>query len=116
MSYTWFEFILIGLSVFRLTHLFLYDKITESLRTRLLMEQNIVDEDGNEDWNYIPKGEGIKKFIGELFVCHWCMSVWISAGMLGGYLLFPQIFIIIIYLFAIAAFAVIIEEIVLRYL
>lgn len=117
MTFTWFEFFLIALAVFRLTHLFVYDKITESLRHKVLYEEKVINDNGEIEWHYAPKNsEGVKKFIGEIFNCHWCMSVWISGVILVGYLLFPQVFIVIVYLFAIAAVAVIIEEFVLRFL
>lgn len=116
MTLTWLEFMLIGLAVFRLTHLFVYDKITESLRLKVLYEEKVINDNGDIEWHYIPKGIGVKKFIGEIFNCHWCMSVWISGTILAGYLILPQVFIVIIYLFAIAAVAVILEEFVLRFL
>jgi len=115
MSFTWFEFILIGLAVFRLTHLFLYDKITESLRLVFLYEEKVINGEEDIEWHYVTKGFGVKKFIGELFICHWCMSVWLSGMVIAGYLIFPQVFIVIIYIFSIAALAVILEEFVLRF-
>ncbi|WP_416151228.1 DUF1360 domain-containing protein [Salipaludibacillus sp. HK11] len=116
MIFTWFEFILIGLAVFRLTHLFLYDKITEPLRFLFLKEEKIINEEGSDEWIYVAKGRGLQKFIGEIFNCHWCLSVWISGFILVGFLVLPQVTIYVIYLFAIAAVAVVLEEIVLKFL
>lgn len=105
-----------GLAIFRITHLFVYDTVTTPIRRMFINEEQAVDEAGNFIWEYTPKGIGIRKFIGEILNCHWCTSVWVAAFMLIGYLLLPQIFVLIMWLFSLAAIAVIIEEIVLKHL
>ncbi|WP_053365594.1 DUF1360 domain-containing protein [Bacillus sp. FJAT-27245] len=102
---------LIGLASFRLTRVIVYDKITEFIRAPF-HEERI--EDG--EVYIVPKGKGIRKWIGELISCYWCTGVWVSAGLLAAYAYFPKIGIPAILLFAVAAIASIIETIIGRLL
>lgn len=112
---TWLQIILMALAVFRLTHLMIYDTITEKIRLLFLEEKNATNGAGEASWYYEPKGRGIQRFIGGLLNCHWCLSVWISIFMITGYMVWPIVFTIMIYIFAVAAIAVIIEEFVLKF-
>ncbi|MFP7295804.1 DUF1360 domain-containing protein [Neobacillus niacini] len=103
---------LLGLACFRLTRLIVFDKITEFLREPFFDEINEENEDGTVEVYYLPKSTPFKKFIGELLSCYWCTGVWISAGIVTGYLLIPTIFVPIILIFAVSGLAAILESIV----
>ncbi|MCE7794845.1 DUF1360 domain-containing protein [Salipaludibacillus sp. CUR1] len=115
MEESWLNFILMGLAVFRLTHLFIYDTITEPLRQLFLKEIKESDENGEVIWHYEPKGKGIIKFGGSLLSCHWCLSVWMGGFIFAGQMIFPIIFSVIIWVFALSAASVLLEEAVIKY-
>lgn len=91
------------LASYRLTHLIVFDKITEFIRKPFLKEKKIT-KDGHQITKKIPDSK-----LGYLLNCYWCAGVW-SAIILGlGYLLYPSIFVPAIFIFAIAGAQTIIE-------
>ena len=98
-----FHFFLIGLASFRLTRLFVYDKITEFIRNPFLREITEIDESGQEIIYTVPEEKGIRRFMGELLSCHWCTGVWVSAFLVCFYLLYPSVAFVFILIFSISA-------------
>lgn len=111
-----FHFVLFSLAVFRLTHLVVYDTITEGFRLKFLKYEEETDEFGTIERAIVVYERGFFKWLGELLSCHWCMGVWSSILLLVGYLSFPYIFSVLIFILAAAGVAGIIESIVIRYL
>ncbi|MDG5789120.1 DUF1360 domain-containing protein [Evansella sp. AB-P1] len=116
MSIEAFHFILFALAVFRITHLIIYDKITEFIRRVFIEFEEEVDEDGSLETFLIIADKGWKKWMGELFSCHWCMGIWVSFFLWGGHSLLPNVFSIVIFVFAAAGIASILDSIVLKWL
>jgi hypothetical protein len=112
MNIDFFDFIILALACFRLTRLIVFDKITEFLRQPFFDEVEEETEDGTLEVYYLPKSTPIKKFIGELLSCYWCTGVWISMGVIAGYLFLPSIFVPIILVFSVAGLAAIVESVV----
>ncbi|SDK28441.1 DUF1360 domain-containing protein [Sediminibacillus albus] len=110
--YTWLTLVLLGLAAFRLTRLFVYDDIFRFIRAPFHEEKEEIVEDGTVEVVLYIKGKGIRRFIGELLSCQWCTGIWSASCLYIGYLLWPWIFLPIIAILAIAAFASIIEVIV----
>ncbi|WP_045519718.1 DUF1360 domain-containing protein [Neobacillus niacini] len=106
------NFIIVTLACFRLTRLFVFDKITEFLRAPFFDEIEEENEEGTKEVYYLPKKTPIKKFIGELLSCYWCTGVWVSAALVIGYLFLPVIFVPIILVFAVAGLAAIVESLI----
>ena len=96
--------IVFGLASFRLTRLLVFDKITEGLRRPFFNEKEI---DG--DIYLLPYEKGVRGWIGKLLSCYWCTGIWASGGLLGGYFLWPEVFLALVCLLAIAAVGSIIE-------
>lgn len=63
----WFDLLLLILASFRLTHLVVFDTITEPLRGAL------------KD----------RPFLGPLIECYWCAGVWISLLLYASYAAWP---------------------------
>ncbi len=103
------EFIILALACFRLTRLIVFDKITEFIRSPFFDEITEVNEQGNEEIYYVPKASPLKKFIGELLSCYWCTGIWVSAGVIISYYLYPAFFGPVLIIFAAAGLAAIIE-------
>lgn len=106
--------IIIGLASFRLTRLFLYDKIMEFVRAPFFEEVTELDENGVEEIYLVPKKSGLRNWIGQLLSCYWCTGIWISAFLICGYYFIPEIGVPLIMLLAVAAIGSIIETIIGR--
>jgi hypothetical protein len=106
------DFLLLALACFRLTRLIVFDKITEFLRAPFFEEREEENEEGVIEVYYYPKNTPIKKFIGELLSCYWCTGIWVSTGLVIGFLYFSNLFVPIILIAAIAGLASIIESLV----
>jgi len=73
-----FEFLLLALASFRLTHFVVFDRLAARIRAPF------VDQDGN------PRGTGTKLKIGEGITCYWCTGIWIAGLLYTGFWLFPS--------------------------
>lgn len=92
------------LASYRITHLIVFDKITEFIRTPFLRKQVKIDEEGKSTIKKIPTS-----MFGYLLNCYWCAGVW-SAILIGcGYWFIPNIAMPIIFVFSIAGAAAILE-------
>lgn len=100
----WMDYIMLILASYRLTHLIVFDKITEFIRTPFMKKKKIVHSNGEEEVKKVPKS-----MFGYLLNCYWCAGIW-SAILLGGaYLLFPSITKIIVFILSIAGAQAILE-------
>ncbi|NQD67233.1 DUF1360 domain-containing protein [Bacillus haikouensis] len=108
MEFTMVQLIALGFAIFRMTHLMVFDKITEFMRTPFFDEVK-EEENGVEEIYLIPKTGGVIGFIGQLLSCYWCTGIWVSLFLYGGYLWLPLYFGPFITLLAVAGVAAIIE-------
>ncbi|MEK9154878.1 MAG: DUF1360 domain-containing protein [Patescibacteria group bacterium] len=93
---SYFDFLLLALAIFRLTHLFVYDHITDYIR------------------DYFEKFEkGPRKTISVMIHCPWCTGIWIALTVSTFYFLFPFSWYLI-FVFALAGIGTLVEEIGLR--
>lgn len=100
-------YIMLILASYRLTHLIVFDKITEFIRNPFMTKVYKKDEEGHTYTKKVPKNN-----LGYLLNCYWCSGIW-SAIFIGiGYLLFPRIVRIITFILSIAGAQAIIETIV----
>ncbi|MDR7002463.1 DUF1360 domain-containing protein [Neobacillus niacini] len=100
---SWITYIMLILASYRLTHLIVFDKITEFIRRPFVKKVEVQTEDGTKS-KEVPTS-----MFGYLLKCYWCAGVW-SAILLGGaYLLFPKVTFVFIFIFSIAGGQSIIE-------
>ncbi|TMW72953.1 DUF1360 domain-containing protein [Alteribacter natronophilus] len=111
MALSWLMMVLLVLAVFRVTHLIVYDTITERFRNFFLKE---VEEEG--EVFYEPREGPIIRHVGSLLSCHWCTGMWVSVFFTAGYFLFPAWFNAVIVIFAVAGAAAVLHSVVVRYL
>ncbi len=104
-----FEFFIMGFAVFRMTHLIVFDKITEFIRNPFFEEITESTEEGEETIYLIPKKGGLKGFIGELLSCYWCTGVWVTLALYVGKLIYPEVFHPLITILAVAGLAAMLE-------
>jgi Protein of unknown function (DUF1360) len=103
-DFTLLHFVILFLGSFRITHLFVYDKIFEFVRKPFFDEQLIDHE------VYLTP----KNFIGQLLSCQWCTGFWVAIVITALYLFFPTITIIVLLAFAIAGAASILQAVIDR--
>ncbi|MEW5323030.1 DUF1360 domain-containing protein [Geobacillus thermoleovorans] len=111
-----FSFVLLCLASFRLTRLIVYDAITAWIRRPFheWTEQELPD--GSKQVFLSFKGDGLRRWIGELLSCYWCTGIWCAAFCYIGLALWPTVFEPLITLLAIAGGAAIMETIVSKWL
>jgi hypothetical protein len=103
------DIIILGLAVFRMTHLIVFDKITEFFRSPFFDEVPEISKDGVEEIFLLPKKGGIKGFVGELLSCYWCTGMWVAVFLYIGNIFIPVFFAPIITVLAVAGVASILE-------
>jgi hypothetical protein len=107
---SFFSFLLISLAAFRLTRLIVFDKITAFIRNPFHETVEEVNNDGMVELYIVPKGKGIRKWIGELLSCYWCTGIWSATILLVIMCFFPTIYLYLVYILAISGAAGIIEN------
>lgn len=104
-----FDLGLLVLATFRLTRLFVYDKITYFLRD---MFQHAEEEYTQEGVTYFKKTErtrGPLRVAYELLICPWCFSIWAGLLVTYAYFLRTDLFWFPILIFAISGVATAIQ-------
>ena len=100
---SWLTYIMLILASYRLTHLIVFDKITEFIRKPFMKSVQVETNHG------MVTKEIPKSMFGYLLKCYWCAGVWSAIFLGGGYLLFPRVTFVIILIFSIAGGQSIIE-------
>jgi hypothetical protein len=63
------------------------DRVTSVVRAPFTRYQ---DDAGRGEVNEAARGRGLRRAIGELLVCPYCLGMWISAAMTASLLVFPR--------------------------
>jgi len=106
---SWLNFVIIILASFRLTHLIVFDEITNFIRKPFLNVSYEKDSTGNLVRKVDIKGKGFTYQIGLLLSCYWCVGIWSSIGLVTLYYFIPSSFFIHLIL-AVAGAAAFIES------
>lgn len=69
-------FVILSLSVYRATRLWLHDVITEPVRSR------VIGGEGRTGW-CLTKPTGFRLWLLDLLTCQWCLGVWVSFAAVG---------------------------------
>ncbi len=88
-SISFFDLSLIVLATFRLTRLFVYDKITRFLRDAFFVSSESYTEEGVTYFGKKENTNGQMRTIYELLTCPWCFSVWAATVVSFFYFLTP---------------------------
>lgn len=96
-----FDLILLGFAVARISDIISTDEVMQWLREPFIrLEQTEVAGRGTE--MRIGRGEGLRRVIGEMLSCPWCVGIWVAAGLTYLYFLVPRYIWLFILLMAIA--------------
>ena len=101
---SWLTYFMLILASYRLTHLIVFDKITEFIREPFMKEKTITDKNGHIQTKKVPASS-----FGYLLNCYWCAGIWSSLILGTCYLLFPRVLKKGIFILSIAGAQSIIE-------
>ncbi len=105
ISISAFDLILIILATFRVTRLFVYDKITFFLRDTLQHTEEVYTQEGVTYTRKVERRNGPLLTAYELLTCPWCFSIWAALLVSYSYFLSTEIFWLPIFIFAVSGFA-----------
>jgi hypothetical protein len=71
---------LLSVATFKLSRLIAKDRVTSGLRAPFTRFQ---DDAGHGEVDEAARGTGLRRAIGELLVCDYCLAQWVAAGLLG---------------------------------
>jgi hypothetical protein len=108
MEMPWIDLVVLVLASFRLTHLIVFDEITSFLREPFFTVTYDVDASGQMISHTRYKGKGLRRWIGKLLSCHWCVGIWSGAAIIALYYYVPVAYPVLLIL-AIAGAAAVIE-------
>ncbi len=103
-----FDLLLITLAVFRLTRLFVYDKVTRFVRDPFLVKEEVISPEGEIMVVRRKHRSGVRRSISDLLDCPWCVAIWATPVVLTAYFLTPYAWYVILIL-AISGAAVFME-------
>jgi hypothetical protein len=81
-----FDLVQLSLATYRMGRLVAYDKVTETYRLPFTKTES--DAYGASD-TVVPRGEGIRRAMGELISCPICAGTWIASALVYGLHLAP---------------------------
>lgn len=81
------DVVLVGVATHKLSRLLTKSKATSFLRAPFT---ELEAPRGTGEVEERPRGSGVRRAVGELVVCPYCLSQWISAGFTAGLVLAPR--------------------------
>lgn len=81
------DVLLLGLGTFKLSRLITKEKVLQPVRDPFVEEA--APGEGSE-LNCEPAGSGVRRAIGELLTCPFCMSVWVATALMGAFSIAPR--------------------------
>ncbi|MCY8473081.1 DUF1360 domain-containing protein [Bacillus halotolerans] len=102
---SWLTFFMLILASYRLTHLIVFDKITEFIRKPFMKKKRTVDANGHMNEKNVPASN-----FGYMLNCYWCAGVWCAILIGLGYLFLPDIAVPVIFILSIAGAQAILES------
>ena len=82
------DMLLFGVATFQLSRIITRDKVTSSVRAPFTE----IEEPGADGaLKETPRGSGLRRALGELLTCPFCISQWIAATLMGSLLFAPRV-------------------------
>ena len=76
-----------GTATAKLSRLIAKDRVTSAIRAPFTTYQ---DDSGYGEVEEAARGTGLRRAIGELLICQYCISQWVAVGMVVGHALAPR--------------------------
>jgi hypothetical protein len=81
------DVVLLGLGTFKLSRLLTKEKVLQPVREPFVEESR---PGAGSEVNSRPAGTGVRRAIGELLTCPFCISVWIATGLISAFAIAPR--------------------------
>lgn len=82
---------LISVATFKLSRMLATDRVSRFARAPFTEERTIgLQDGGGPEVVERPKGEGMRRAVGELVLCPHCLSQWIATAFVGGLVTAPE--------------------------
>jgi Protein of unknown function (DUF1360) len=81
------DLLLAGVATHKLSRVIAKDRVTAPLRAPFTKYRK---EGGPAEVEEKPRGRGLRRAIGELLVCPFCMGQWVATGLLAGLAVVPR--------------------------
>jgi len=81
------DLILTGVATHKLSRVLAKDRVTAPLRSPFTEFQ---EKGGPGEVEERPRGTGLRRAIGELLVCPFCLAQWVATGLLAGLAIVPR--------------------------
>jgi uncharacterized protein DUF1360 len=81
------DLVLITLATHKLSRLIAKDRVTSTMRAPFTTYEG---EGGPAEVKERPRGSGLRRAVGELVVCPYCIGLWISAAFTAGLIVAPR--------------------------
>ena len=78
---------LVTVATHKASRLIAKDRVTSAVRAPFTRYQH---DDGPGEVSEAARGHGLRRAVGELLVCPYCIGMWISAGLVAGLLVAPR--------------------------
>jgi uncharacterized protein DUF1360 len=78
---------LVTVATHKASRLISKDRVTSAVRAPFTRYQ---EDDGRGEVSEAARGHGLRRAVGELLVCPYCIGLWISAGFAAGLLVAPR--------------------------
>jgi uncharacterized protein DUF1360 len=78
---------LMAVATFKLSRLIAKDRVTSALRAPFTRFQ---EDAGHGEVSEAARGRGLRRALGELLVCDYCMGQWVAAGLVGLHAVSPR--------------------------
>ena len=96
------DIILFALATQKLSRVITKDKVTTAFRAPFT---EVEGKGGAGELEERPKGRGLRRAIGELLTCPFCLGTWIASGFIYGYIFTPRITRTLASIFAVSGIA-----------
>lgn len=96
------DLVLIALATQRLSRLVSKDRVTSALRAPFTAYEG---EGGPGEVEERPRGRGLRRAVGELLVCPFCLAQWIATALVVGLLFAPRVTRFLAGLFSVVSLA-----------
>lgn len=78
---------LVAVATHKVARLIAKDRVTSAVRAPFTSFQG---DAGPSEVDESARGRGLRRAIGELLICPYCLDLWISSGLLGGLIVAPR--------------------------
>lgn len=78
---------IVSLATFKASRIITRDRVTSTIRAPFSRFQG---DAGHGEVNEAARGSGLRRAVGELLVCPYCMDMWVASGFIGGLTAAPR--------------------------